>query len=68
LRSAAGPLAVSIELFDTFRGDSLGDGVRSLAFRLRLQAADRSLTDDDVSSVRAACVSAAESMGATLRG
>lgn len=68
LRSAAGPMAVSIELFDVFRGDALGDGQRSLAFRLRLQAPDRSLTEDDVAQVRAACVDAAAALGASLRG
>lgn len=68
LRSAAGPMAVSIELFDVFRGDALGDGQRSLAFRLRLQAPDRSLTEDDVAQIRSACVDAAAALGASLRG
>ena len=33
---------------------ALGDGRRSLAFGLRLQADDRTLTDDEVAEVRAA--------------
>jgi len=61
-------MAVSIELFDVFRGDALGDGQRSLAFRLRLQAPDRSLTEDDVAQIRSACVDAAAALGASLRG
>jgi phenylalanyl-tRNA synthetase beta chain len=41
---------------------------RSLAYRLRLQAPDRTLTDVEVSEVRAKCIAAAEKLGATLRG
>jgi phenylalanyl-tRNA synthetase beta chain len=44
------------------------EGRRSLAYRLRLQASDRTLTDDDLTSVRDAVVSTVEgSLGATLR-
>ena len=43
-------------------------GTRSLAFTLRLQAADRTLTDDDVATVRTRVIDAVESAhGATLR-
>jgi phenylalanyl-tRNA synthetase beta chain len=68
LRQGAGDLLVDIELFDVFRDASLGDGRRSLAYRLRLQAGDRSLTDDDVANVRRAAVTAAAKLGAELRG
>ena len=68
LAAAAGELLVQIHLFDVFRGASVSTGQRSLAYRLRLQAPDRTLTDEDVASVLAACVSAAGSIGATLRG
>ena len=40
-------------LFDVYRGAGVGDGRRSLAYRLRLQAPDRTLTDADVADVRA---------------
>ena len=44
------------------------DGRRSLAYRLRLQATGRTLTDDDIAAVRAAVVTAVEgTLGATLR-
>ena len=33
-------------------GTGIAEGTRSLAYRLRLQAADRTLTDDDVAQVR----------------
>jgi phenylalanyl-tRNA synthetase beta chain len=52
LLSAGRPLVRSVELFDVFRSEQLGDRVRSLAFALELQADDRTLSDDDVASVR----------------
>ena len=67
LRVAAGELLVSIELFDVFRGGTVPDGARSLAYRLRLQAPDRTLTDDDVASVVRSATDAAGSLGASLR-
>ena len=68
LRSAAGPLLVSIDLFDVFRGGSIPDGSRSLAYRLRLQATDRTLTDEDVAEVLNITVEVARNLGAMLRG
>ncbi|NNE94451.1 MAG: phenylalanine--tRNA ligase subunit beta [Acidimicrobiales bacterium] len=52
LLKAGKPLTRSVELFDVFRAESLGEDVRSLAFSIRLQADDRTLSDDDVSSAR----------------
>ncbi|MEY3166755.1 MAG: Ferredoxin-fold anticodon binding domain, partial [Actinomycetota bacterium] len=40
---------------------------RSLAFRLRLQAHDRTLTDADVATVREKCIAGAAKLGAQLR-
>jgi phenylalanyl-tRNA synthetase beta chain len=67
LKSAAGNLAVVLELFDVYRGKGVAEGSRSLAYRLRLQAPDRTLTDDEVAAVRQKCIAAAEKLGAKLR-
>ncbi len=68
LREAGGSLLESIELFDVYRGPGVDAGKRSLAFRLRFCALDRTLTDADVAELRRACIEAAEaSLGATLR-
>ena len=68
LRRVAGDTLVSLHLFDVFRdADRLGPGRRSVAWRLRLQAADRTLTDAEVGEIRAACIVAAATTGATLR-
>ena len=67
IKSAAGNLAVSLDLFDVYRGAGVAEGSRSLAFRLRLQAADRTLTDDEVAGVRQKCIDAVGKLGASLR-
>lgn len=60
---------VAVELFDVFRSEQLGEGRKSLAFRLRFQELDRTLTDAEVAEARSAIVSAVEQLhGATLRG
>ena len=68
IRQGAGPLLVDLELFDVYRGDPIPGGHRSLAYRLRLQAADRNLTDADVADVRTRVDTAAQKLGAVLRG
>ena len=69
IRASAGDLLWSVELFDVYRGDGVAPGRRSLAYRLRLQAPDRTLTDADVAEVRDAVIAAVESaLPATLRG
>jgi phenylalanyl-tRNA synthetase beta chain len=60
VRRAAGDLLESLHLFDVYRGDGVAPGSRSLAFRLRLCSADRTLTDADVAEVRARCIVAVE--------
>ncbi|MEA3078044.1 MAG: phenylalanyl-tRNA synthetase beta chain [Actinomycetota bacterium] len=67
LRAGAGDLLSSVDLFDVYRGDQVPPGTRSLAYRLRFVALDRTLTDADVAAARAAAITAAQSAGATLR-
>ncbi|MEI2825121.1 MAG: hypothetical protein V9F04_01045 [Dermatophilaceae bacterium] len=54
-----GRTSETIALFDVYRGDQVGDGKKSLAFRLAFRAADRTLTTDEVSRCRDAAVAAA---------
>ena len=69
VRGAGGDLLRRVDLFDVFRSDALGSGRRSLAFRLRFQAPDRTLTDAEVAAVRAEVIAAVEEVhGASLRG
>ncbi len=64
----AGELLESVELFDVFRGEQLGEGKKSLAFQLLFRAGDRTLTDEEANSHRlAAAELAAERLGAEMR-
>ncbi len=67
VRQGAGNLLVGLTLFDVYRGDRVPPGSRSLAYRLRLQAADRNLTDADIAAVRRGVQAAATKLGAELR-
>ena len=67
IRQGAGNLLVGLVPFDRYRGPGVPEGTRSLAFRLRLQAPDRTLTDADVASVVTAVTAAAGKLGAALR-
>jgi phenylalanyl-tRNA synthetase beta chain len=68
IREAAGPLLVGLSLFDVFRGHPVPESHRSLAYRLRLQAPDRTLTEEDLSGIQRTVVHGAASAGAILRG
>ncbi|MEZ5379754.1 MAG: phenylalanine--tRNA ligase subunit beta [Acidimicrobiales bacterium] len=52
LYKTGGALLRSVEVFDVFRSESLGADRRSLAYRLRFQADDRTLTDADLTGLR----------------
>ena len=67
IRDSAGPLLVDLSLFDVFRGSPVPEGRRSLAYRLRLQATDRTLTDSDIGGVQRTVVEALAEIGAELR-
>ncbi len=67
IRQGAGSLLVGLELFDVYRGPGVTDGSRSLAYRLRLQAPDRTLTDADTAAVVSQVRASAEKLGAALR-
>ncbi len=68
LRKGGGALLVAIDLFDVYRGPGVDGGARSLAYRLRFQARDRTLTDAEVAEARRACVDqVAKKTGAILR-
>ncbi|WP_159798028.1 phenylalanine--tRNA ligase subunit beta [Puerhibacterium puerhi] len=67
--AGAGDLLEDVTLFDVFTGEQLGAGRKSLAYSVRLRAADRTLSADDVRAVRDGVVAAAaDRVGAVLRG
>jgi phenylalanyl-tRNA synthetase beta chain len=48
VRTAGGALLRDVRLFDLYRGPSIPEGTKSLAFALTYQADDRTLTDKEV--------------------
>ena len=69
IRAAGGDLLRSVSVFDEYRGPQMGEGKRSLAFRLAFGSAERTLTDEDVAPARAAIADAVgKQFGAVLRG
>ncbi|TPG19682.1 phenylalanine--tRNA ligase subunit beta [Pedococcus bigeumensis] len=68
LREGAGESLESLTLFDVYRGEQVGAGQKSLAYRLTFRATDRTLTTDEVSALRDQAVAAAAARtGATQR-
>ena len=66
--SGASPLETLTRLFDVYTGPQVGEGHKSLAFSLRLRAADRTLTASESAAVRDAIVAEAHRrFGASLR-
>ncbi|MFF5078749.1 phenylalanine--tRNA ligase subunit beta [Actinoplanes sp. NPDC000266] len=69
LEQGAGELLESVALFDLYESEQLGEGRKSLAYKLTFRAPDRTLTSEETLAARDAAVAAvAERFGATLRG
>lgn len=67
-KGSAEPLLEQVRLFDVYTGEQTGPGRKSLAYSLKFRAADRTLTDEEVTVVRDAAVAeATRRTGATLR-
>jgi phenylalanyl-tRNA synthetase beta chain len=68
-REAAGPELREMRPFDVYRGEQVGPGRKSIAFRVSFQSAERTLSDQDASELRRRIVRAlADRFGAELRG
>jgi phenylalanyl-tRNA synthetase beta chain len=65
----AGDLLESVRLFDVYESAQLGEGRKSLAYKLVFRAPDRTLTGEEAVAARDAAVAeAARRCGAVLRG
>ena len=51
MEKAAGKLCEGVALFDVFRGEKIGAGKKSVAFRVTLRASDRTLTVEEADKV-----------------
>jgi phenylalanyl-tRNA synthetase beta chain len=69
IRESAGSHLESLQLFDVYTGEGVAAGARSLAFRLRFRASDRTLKDKEVDrSVNAVLQRLQEELGVEARG
>ena len=65
---AGGKLVEDVKLFDIYRGAQLGEGKKSVSFRVTLRAADRTLTVEEADKVSTKILSSLEhQLGLTLR-
>ncbi|MBR3845417.1 MAG: phenylalanine--tRNA ligase subunit beta [Clostridia bacterium] len=65
---AGGKLVENVELFDIYRGTQLGEGKKSVSFRVTLRASDRTLTVEEADKVSSKILSSLEhQLGLTLR-
>ncbi len=68
VKQTGGRNLAKTELFDVYRGDKLGDGKKSLAYRLTYQSMDKTLTDKDAAKIRTKIVKRlGYELGAVLR-
>jgi phenylalanyl-tRNA synthetase beta chain len=69
VRSAAGDLLDTVNVFDVFVGDSVGEDLKSIAVKIRLRAHDRTLTDEEITPVQKAIADGVvTATGGELRG
>ncbi|HEY3543225.1 MAG TPA: phenylalanine--tRNA ligase subunit beta [Gaiellaceae bacterium] len=68
IREAGAPELRDARVFDEYRGAQVGEGKRSLAFRVAFGSPERTLTDEEATAVRSRIVGAlAAQFGAVLR-
>ncbi|MBA2720835.1 MAG: phenylalanine--tRNA ligase subunit beta [Chloroflexi bacterium] len=67
IRTGAGPLLLSVDLFDIYRGTPLAGNEKSLAWRAVLQAPDRTLTDAEIDQTMADITAAVAAAGGRIR-
>jgi len=68
IRAAGGELLAEAEVFDTYRGEQVGEGRQSVAVHLQFRATDRTLTDAEADTARETIVAALrDRLGGELR-
>lgn len=68
IKEKGGKLLESVKLFDVYKGKQIAEGFKSVAYSVMFRAADRTLTDEEISSPMKKIVAELESkLGAQLR-
>lgn len=68
IKSACGKIFYDVKLFDVYRSSALGEGMKSLAYNIKLSDSEKTLTDQEVTDVIGKVLKALKfRYGATLR-
>ncbi len=67
IAGAVGNTLETIELFDVYEGSQIPEGMKSVAFSLKLRAADRTMTDEEADAAMKRAVKALDKLGVSLR-
>ncbi|MEO8614837.1 MAG: phenylalanine--tRNA ligase subunit beta, partial [Luteolibacter sp.] len=67
VKSSEKTLIQSMQLFDVYQGKGVEPGKKSLALTVTLQAADRTLSEQDIETVSKKIIDSAAKLGAVLR-
>jgi phenylalanyl-tRNA synthetase beta chain len=65
--SFAGPLLESIEFLREYTGEQIGEGRKSVSFRLTVGSCERTLSSEEVSEIRARIIDGMRGLGYELR-
>lgn len=68
IQKANHQLITSVNLFDIYQGENIEKGKKALAFKITLQAQDRTLTEEDLSLTQKKVFKNLEAIGGTIRG
>ena len=68
IKKANQNLIKEIELFDLYQGEHIEDGKKAIAFKVTLQATDKTLTDQEMAEVQQKIFQNLEEIGGVIRG
>ncbi|MFC1656121.1 phenylalanine--tRNA ligase subunit beta, partial [Patescibacteria group bacterium] len=68
IHQASEKLIKRIKLFDIYQGENIDDDKKALAFRVLLQAEDRTLTDEEMAKVQKKIFANLKNLGGVVRG
>ena len=67
IAQAVGKILENIALFDVYAGAQIPAGMKSVAFSIRMRAADRTLTDEEADAAMKRAIKALSAIGIELR-